>query len=265
MRDVQQDDTVDAEAEQHGRRHRPRRPTASLIREPHSPQHHDQRERRGQRPDGDQPHASEGDVEQRQDERERTDRVENAIRVRTDGFGLDRNPVPPANSTRNGGAHRSILGGSVTRAARIDATMSRRRASRARENAASYGGRLRAGDHQTAAAVVGDVSVLADAEVQAGLRAAERVAQEIVQTDRILLHQLRDLGRRNAEQLAPGGDGASIPSGEGAGTLRRAPPSRRSSNCRSASHPKSRVWSTTPVSTRVISGAARSAATHVSI
>ena len=53
----------------------------------------------------------------------------------------------------------------------------------------------------------------ADAEVQAGLRAAERLAQEIVQTEGILTNELGDLGRRNRQQLAPVGHRAQHPFG----------------------------------------------------
>ena len=46
-----------------------------------------------------------------------------------------------------------------------------------------------------------------------GLRAAQRLAQQVEQPDRILADQIRDVGRRHREQLAAGGDGAPIPSG----------------------------------------------------
>ena len=62
-------------------------------------------------------------------------------------------------------------------------------------------------------AVFRHVSPRADTEVQAGLRAAERFAQQIVQTDRILSNELGHIGRRNGQQLAPVGDGAQHPLG----------------------------------------------------
>ena len=58
---------------------------------------------------------------------------------------------------------------------------------------------LRPGDHQPAAAVRREVAAAADAEIQSGLFAAERVADEREEAGGIVSHQLRDVGRRHRE------------------------------------------------------------------
>ena len=157
MRHVQQDDAVDAEAEQHGggARRGGRQP---LIRKPQPAEHDDQRQRRGQRSDRDQPHASEGDVEQRQNQRQRADRVENGLAAH-DGLGFDGNAVaageldPERRQRLFVRLSRGARGAAADR--RVD--LAQPRVERARERRVVRR-TARPGDDETAVAVFGHVS-----------------------------------------------------------------------------------------------------------
>ena len=55
-------------------------------------------------------------------------------------------------------------------------------------------------------AVRAHVAVLADADIEAGLGAAERLSKNVEEPGRILSNELRDFRRRHGEQLAPARD-----------------------------------------------------------
>ena len=174
---------------------------------------------------------------------------------------------PPANSTRSGGrGSSSAASGGTAAAAAMVRPISRSLASSARENCGVVGRTLRPRDHQPAVAVVGHVAVGADAHAEARLRAAQRLAQQVEQPGRILAHESRHVGRRHREQLAAGGDGVPDP-------LRREAMERVVEDA-IAQHQQlvvgepvrdRGVRSTTPASTRAISGALRRRSTHAAI
>ena len=91
VRDIEQDDAVHAEAEQHGRGASGGR-RKLRAREAKGAQHEHQRQAGGQGSDGHEPQAAEHEIEQRENHDQRADGIPDALAL-DDRFGLDGNPV----------------------------------------------------------------------------------------------------------------------------------------------------------------------------
>ncbi len=144
-------------------------------------------------------------IQQRQNQRQRSDRVQDAFAL-DDRLGFERDRWPPANSTRSGGR-----GSSPPARSRVAATDCRLDRAQARVQRARERRVIRRAPglrhHQTPLAVLRQVALRADAEVHPGIRSAQRIADELGESNRILPDQGGDLRRRDREQLAPRGDG----------------------------------------------------------
>ena len=206
VRDIEQDDAVHAEAEQHGRG-AGRGGRKLRAREAKGAQHEHQRQAGGQGSDGHEPHAAEHEIEKRENHDQGADGVPDALAL-DDRFGLDGNPV----SAGELHLHRRtrLL---VAVVAGLRSTAGRRARDLVQTRIEGLGefdveGRTpRPCDQQPAAAVFGDVAAIVQAHHEAaGCAASHRIAQQIEERGRILPHHLCDIGAGERQQIASGGD-----------------------------------------------------------
>ena len=204
MGHIEQHHAVNAEAEEHCGRAGGggRQPGA---RKAQRAEHQHERQGRRQRPDADQPQAAEHHEEQRQNQCERPDRVEDALAL-DDGLGLDRDPMTAGEFDRQGWPclarfSRWITGpvgqrGPDGHEARVKGACEDgvvRRPSRSR-------------DDEPRPSVGGDIAIASCTDVEAGLAAAECVAQQVEQAEGILPDERGDIRRWHRQQLPSAGE-----------------------------------------------------------
>src|SRR5262249_38093044 len=145
---------------------------------------------RGECTGGHEPEAAEDEEQQREDQRERADGVGDALAA-NGRFGLDRDAMSSGKldpERRQSGVARIVAGLELR-------DLSRDRIEARKERVREHGigrrpARLR--DDESPASVLRRVTVLTDTDVDAALRAAHLIAQEIEKAKRILANELRD-------------------------------------------------------------------------
>ena len=139
----------------------------------------------GSGPTDDQPRASEHEIQERQDERQRSERVDDAF-APDERFGLDGDSM--AAGELDSQRRPRIVASLSLDASLCWAAMLRSRASSARENSASYGGRLGMRDDEPARPVGRDVSAFRS---RSGAPSAERFSRQLEQPGGIVAHEIR--------------------------------------------------------------------------
>ncbi len=196
VRDVEQDDAVHAESKQHRAGGSGRRRERGAA-EPEHSQDNQQRQPGGNRSDDDEPRRSEDQVQERKDQRERAGGVDDALAA-DDGFGLDSDPVTARELNVHGRSW--LIAGSCVRVAALDDRSGTKGVEARQQFTGKTGieGRLLGFRDEQPASVVGrDISAFDHAEVDAGLRGPELLADQIEEGEGIVPDHVRHGGRRD--------------------------------------------------------------------
>ena len=203
MRDVDEDHPVDPQAEEHGRgpgrRRRERRPS-----QPHQAERHDERHQRWQRAADEEPHAPEDEVEERQNQRQRSDAVQDGFPP-DNGLGFDRDAVPARERDLHGRRRLIVVGAGSAPLRGGDRVQPLHQL--VREPGIERGPAW-LGDDEPAPAIGADVSPFGDAGGNPRALSPELLTEQAEQIERILAHHRRHRGRRHRQQFARRGQRA---------------------------------------------------------